>query len=114
MKLSDVVSRVTVDPRKVTEYALDPDHPVGCHKARVFKQALGFTKDNCKALVEQIERAALTAEARLKHSDAHGRHYAVDVEITGPEGQRAVVCTSWLVASNSAVAWLTTLYVRKG
>jgi len=113
MKLSDVVSRVTIDPRKLTGYALDPENPVGRHKARVFERVLGFTKDNYKALLEQIEDSALSAEARLKYTDTHGRHYAVDLEITGPERRRAVVRTGWLVASNSDEAWLTTLYVRK-
>jgi len=113
MKLSDVVSHVTIDPRKLTMYALDPDNPVGRHKARVFKRALGFTKDNYETLLEQIEHTALTAEAYLKRTDTHGRHYSVDLEITGSEGQRAVICTGWLVISNSDEAWLTTMYVRK-
>jgi len=113
MKLSDVASRVTIDPHKLTKYALDPDNPVGGHKARVFEQALGFTKDNYEGLLEQIERAALTAEARLERTDIHGSHYSVDLKIPGPKGQRAVVCTGWLVAPNSDEAWLTTLYVRK-
>ncbi len=41
--LIDVARRVIIDPRKLTGYALDPDHPVGCHKARMFQQVLGFT-----------------------------------------------------------------------
>ena len=46
MKLGDVVSRITIDPRKLTEYALNPDNPVGRHKAYVFERALGFTKSH--------------------------------------------------------------------
>ena len=114
MKLGDVVSRVTVDPRKLSEYALDPNNPVGRHKARVFERALGFTRENHRALLEQIERAALSAEAYLKLTDTHGRHYSVDLEITGLQGRRAVVRTGWLVAPDSDEAWLTTWYVRKG
>ena len=113
MKLIDVVRRVIIDPRKLTGYALDPDHPLGCHKARVFQQVLGFTKDNYETLLEQIERHALTAEAILKRTDAYGNHYFVDVEIIGPQGQQAVVRTGWFVATNSDEAWLTTLYVKK-
>jgi len=29
MKLADIVSRVVIDPRKLTEYALDPGSPWG-------------------------------------------------------------------------------------
>lgn len=112
MKLGDVASRVTIDPRKLTEYALDPEHPLGCHKAYVFERVLGFTIDNYRELLEQIERAALSAEAHLRRTDAYGSHYTVDLKVTGPEGQRAVVRTGWLVASDSEEARLTTLYVR--
>jgi len=107
MKLIDVVRRVIIDPRKLTGYALDPDHPVGCHKARVFQQVLGFTRDNYEALLEQIEREALTADAILKRTDAYGNYYFVDIEIIGPQGQQAVVRTGWFVATDSDEAWLT-------
>jgi len=112
VKLGDVASLVTIDPRKLTAYALDPEHPLGCHKAYVFERVLGFTVSNYEPLVEQIERAALSAEAYLTRTDAHGSHYTVDLSITGPEGQRAVVRTGWLVATSSGEARLTTLYVR--
>jgi hypothetical protein len=112
MRLSDVVSHVAIDPRKLTDYALDPEHPIGCHKARVF-EPLGFTRHNYKSLLEQIESAALAAEAHLGWSDARGAHYSVDLEITGPAGQQAIIRTGWLVRPNSDEARLTTLYVRK-
>ena len=46
MKLADIVSRVGIDSRKLTEYALDPESPWGRHKAIVFEQVLGFTREN--------------------------------------------------------------------
>jgi filamentous hemagglutinin len=113
MKLGDVVSRIEISIVKLTDYALNPDHPVGYHKSRVFKSVLGFTKDNYELLLHQFEEAALITEAHLKHTDAHGRHYRVDIEITGIEGQRAAVRTGWLVAPDSDLARLTILYVRK-
>ncbi|MBZ8181528.1 DUF6883 domain-containing protein [Oscillatoria salina] len=45
MKLGDIVKYVAVDPRKLTEYALNPDHPQGANKALMFQRNLGFTKD---------------------------------------------------------------------
>ena len=113
MRLMDVARRVIIDPRKLTGYALDPDHPVGCHKAHMFQHVLGFTKDNYEALLEQITRKALSAEAILRRADAYGNHYVVDIEIIGPQGQQAVVRTGWFVATDSDEAWLTTLYIRK-
>jgi filamentous hemagglutinin len=113
MKLGDVVSRIEINIVKLTDYALNPDNPVGYHKSRVFESVLGFTKDNYELLLHQFEETVLITEAYLKHTDAHGEHYRVDIEITGVEGQRAVVRTGWLVAPDSDVARLTTLYVKK-
>lgn len=112
MKLGDVASRVVIDPRKLTKYALNPEHPLGSHKAYIFERTLGFTLDNYEVLLEQIKRAALSAEAHLKRTDAHGSHYTIDLKVTGLEGQSATVRTGWLVPPNSNEARLTTLYVR--
>ena len=37
MNLKDVVRNVVVDTRKLTEYALNPDNPVGADKALIFQ-----------------------------------------------------------------------------
>lgn len=113
MKLSDIVSHLVIDPRKLTDYALDSDNPVGRHKALLFDRHLGFTKSNYGLLLREIESKALTAEAYLRRTDEHGQHYFVDLEVTGTQGQRAVVRTGWLVALGSDEAWLVTLYVRR-
>jgi filamentous hemagglutinin len=63
VKLGEIVRRVNVDPRKLTEYALNPQAPWGRHKAIVFERALGFTRENYADLLIQIERRALEAEA---------------------------------------------------
>jgi hypothetical protein len=113
MKLGDIVKRVVIDTRKLTEYALDPDNPVGRHKALVFERILGFTKDNYELLLQQIEAQALAAEASLQHSDQHGHRYRVDLEVTGTQGQRAVVRTGWQVVPGHDEARLATLFVRR-
>jgi hypothetical protein len=46
MKLREIVKHLAIDPRKLTEYALNPDNPVGKYKAIVFQNRLGFSKDN--------------------------------------------------------------------
>jgi filamentous hemagglutinin len=113
MKLADIVNRIVIDPRKLTDYALDPNNPVGRHKALIFERHLGFTRQNYELLLQQIESKALTANAHLKRTDKHGRHYFVDLEIIGTQGKWAVVRTGWLVAPDSDEARLVTLYVRR-
>lgn len=113
MKLGDIVSRIVIDPRKLAEYALNPDNPVGADKAVTFHRHLGFTRNNYEPLLEQILTQALDAEAILGRTDEHGQRYRVDLEITGTEGQREIVRTGWIVEPDINAARLVTLYVRR-
>ena len=38
--------RAIVDIRKLADYCLNPSHPRGRHKARVFRQAAGLQQDD--------------------------------------------------------------------
>jgi hypothetical protein len=114
MKLRDTVSQINIDPRKLTEYALNPEHQIGgSDKAVMFQNRLGFTQENYRSLLEQIETQALDAEATLGKIDHHGQRYTVDLAIIGVEGQQETVRTGWIVALSSNVANLTTLYVLR-
>jgi hypothetical protein len=42
MKLADIVNRVTIGPRNLTDYALTPDLPWGYHMADLFHHKFGF------------------------------------------------------------------------
>lgn len=108
-----MAERLVIDHRKFIEYALNPNHPTGGDKARVFARALGYTKDNYHALVQQIETTALTSEARVSLTDIHGTHYWVDLSVLGAQAQRAEIRTSWLIAPGQTIAHLTSVYVRK-
>ncbi|MFM2314721.1 MAG: hypothetical protein RLZZ04_3997 [Cyanobacteriota bacterium] len=114
MKLGDVASRIIIDPRKLTEYALNLDNPKGADKAIMFERHLGFTKGNYQLLLQQIESKVFDAEATLQTTDVHGQRYQVDLEIEGVElGQIETVRTGWIVELKNDAARLVTLYVRK-
>jgi hypothetical protein len=112
MKLGNFVRRVRIDPRKFTEYALNTSHPRGQHKARRFREMLGFTAGNFAGLQAQIESSALDGEAIPGVSDDHGQRYAVDLIIAGANGKQAIVRTGWIVPPDSDEAYLTTMFVR--
>ncbi len=112
MRLGDIVGQVSIDPRKLTEYALNPESPWGQHKAIAFERALGFTRENYADLLIQIEHRALEAEATFHSEDAFGRRYTVDLTVEGTEGRQGVVRTGWLVPPGVDKARLITLYVR--
>jgi hypothetical protein len=111
LRLRDVVEHIIIDPRKLTDYALNPDSPLGRHKARVFRAALGFGRENYSDLMCQLEKRCPEARAILGREDRFGRRFTVDVEIKGANGQMAIVRTGWIVPPESHTARLVTLYV---
>lgn len=113
MTLADIVRRALIDPRKLTEYALNPQAPRGRHKALVFARVLGYTRDNYGLLLQQLEVQAPEAEVHLHSQDAFGRRYTADVPIEGPTGQRAIVRTGWLVPTGADEGRLITLWVKE-
>ena len=113
MKFAEIASRIVIDSRKLIEYVLDFDNPLGRHKALVFGRRLGFTKANASLLIQQIEMLAPNNEAGLQRTDQYGRHYRVDIKVTGAVGQQAMVRTGWVVPSGSDTAHLVTCYVLR-
>lgn len=83
MKLADIVEQISVDPRKLTDYALNFEAPWGRHKALVFKQALGFTQQNYADLLTQIKQQAMETEATFHSKDEFGERYTVDLIVQG-------------------------------
>ncbi|MCY7274034.1 MAG: hypothetical protein LH702_09865 [Phormidesmis sp. CAN_BIN44] len=114
MKLREIVSQISIDPRKLIDYALDPTNQSGgADKAVLFQSCLGFTQKSYASLLEQIETQALDAEGVLGKLNQHGQRYQIDLVIIGSEERQEVVRTGWIVAPNSNVAKLTTLYVLR-
>ncbi len=113
MKLAEIAERIVIDPRKLTLYALNPNSPRGRHKAVLFEELLGFTKENYTSLIRQLEKLCLQAEATFHSEDEFGRRFTVDVSIEGMTGQQAMVRTGWVVPTETKEAYLVTLYVKK-
>ena len=97
---------------KLAGYALDPEHEVGRHKARVFAAVLGMTREHAM-LLEQAIRAGLAHHPAVpKHADKHGQRYEVDLPVTGPTGS-AIVRMGWIVREEDGAPWLTSAYVKE-
>lgn len=100
-----------IDPRKLTEYALNPDHPVGGNKAKVFEAATGFNRSNYESLMQQIQDGVRTTPATPGKADAFGQRFTVDIEVTGPKGT-ATVRTGWIIKPGNPDPSLTTLFIN--
>ncbi len=102
--------RAVVDISKLRDYCLNPDHPWGRHKARVFASVLGLTRDDADVLREAVLSAAVKSDAQKTEEDNYGQRYILDFRMVGPAGE-ALVRTSWIVLKGEAVPRLTTCYV---
>lgn len=112
MKLTDIVSRIVIDHRKLVDYALNPKSPLGCHKPIVFERLLGFTLDNYIDLLKQIEKSAATEPIFLHSKDEFGYRYNMDITINGTKERQAVVRIGWFIPYGIDEARLVTLFVR--
>lgn len=100
-----------VDVAKLTGYCLNPEHPRGKHKARVFAAALGFTAENADELRAALLAAAASAEAHPTASDQFGTRYMLEFETVGPRGA-ATLKTTWIVRRGEISPRLTSCYVK--
>lgn len=101
-----------VDPEKLRDYVLSPDHAHGRHKARVFLSALGIDQDNWEYLREQIITGVVDAEVSEVRAGRYGLRYSVPILIEGLNGETHEVITGWIVEQEGAPPRLTTAYVN--
>jgi hypothetical protein len=85
--------RAIVEIEKLRDYRLNPQHPRGRHKARVFASRLGMSAGHSGLLRDALLRAARQQPAALGLADDYGQRYVVDFDMNGPSG-RALVRSS--------------------
>ena len=102
-----------VPKEKLTDYALNPDHPVGKEKAKAFRTALGYTKENYEELQRKILELHQEDKMVLKQESQYGKQYEEIMAIPGPNGKTANVLTAWIKETESSEPRLTSLYVTK-
>ncbi len=100
-----------VDREKLTGYCLNPEHPRGKHKARVFATALGFTVENADDLRAALLTAAATVDALPAASDRFGDRYVLEFEINGPRGA-GMLRSMWIVRRGERTPRLTSCFVK--
>lgn len=100
-----------IESKKLVDYALNPNHPVGRHKARVFASVLGFMQQNAGDLILQIRAGVQNIPAVPGRFDEYGRRYTVDIPVVGPLGS-GVVRTGWIIDAGSTTPRLTTALVQ--
>jgi hypothetical protein len=98
------------DVRKLADYCLDPAHPRGRHKARVFRDALNIGQRDA-AWLRDILLAALRWETATElENDVFGERWRIDVPVTR-QNKQAVVRTIWMVRSGENIPRFVTCWV---
>jgi hypothetical protein len=95
---------------KLRDYCLDPYHPRGRHKARVFLSTLGIAQDDAEWLRAALLDAVQEAEATVGASDEFGVRYTVDFDLSRGE-RRARIRSAWIVLRGEQAPRLTSCFV---
>ena len=99
-----------VDISKLRDYCLDPQHPRGRHKARVFAAALGLEQEDAEVLRNALLGAARDGNAVAGESDEYGERFTVDFQLTRYD-LRATVRSAWIVLRGQTTPRLTSCFV---
>jgi hypothetical protein len=100
-----------VEIEKLRDYSLNPNHPVGKHKARVFKAALGITLEDAEWLRDRALERALGNDASSGAASVFGDKYVID-SVLEHQGMSATVRFSWIVEFGTDFPRLTSCYVK--
>ena len=99
-----------VDLAKLREYCLNPFHPRGRHKARVFAERLALTAARAETLRDALHVAVRQFPAIPGEHDGFGRRFVVEFPMDGPKGS-VLIGSSWIVREDEDFPRLTSCYV---
>jgi hypothetical protein len=106
------VERTKIDPRKLYEYALNPEHDSGKYKAEFFFQ-MGYTQQNWRVLEKDIIEQHLTQLVERGKQSPYGVKYVITKPITGPSGESRNVTSVWIIRTGNDYPELVTVEPAK-
>jgi hypothetical protein len=102
------VDRARIDPRKLRDYALDPEHTSGGYKAAFFAQ-MGYVTADWARLERDIREQHLSQPATPGQASPYGRKYIITAPLQGPYGMTRQVTTVWILRPGNDYAELVTI-----
>jgi hypothetical protein len=102
--------RAIIPIEKLVGYCLNPEHPKGKHKARVFRAVLGITRENADRLYELVRQAAIAGEVVQERSTPFGQEFKVDWTIPGLD--RVQLRTLWIISSELTIPQLVSAFIK--
>jgi hypothetical protein len=98
-----------VDIRKLLEYCLNPQHPRGGNKARVFA-SFGIREADAEELRAALLAAARDADAEIGAANFYGQRYVVDFDLVR-QGRVVRIRSTWILRTVDDLPRLTSCYV---
>lgn len=98
-----------IQEEKFTEYSLNPNKAPD--KAKAFKEALGYTLNNYKDLIKNIDEHLDITKLEERGDSGYSMRYQQIMKLEGPNGKTANVLTAWIKDGESIR--LTSVYVTK-
>jgi hypothetical protein len=98
---------------KVRHYLLNPGHPIGRHKAKLWQETFGVTRDHAEELRSAIARMAAegaVVDCRDALDGPPGVTWTVECLYTGPNGRTSLVRSNWDVRRPGTVPRLATAW----
>jgi hypothetical protein len=99
-----------VDIAKLRDYSLNPQHPEGKHKARVFDAALGIDLADAEWLCEELLRVAREESCQPGKFSTYGQRYLIDFTLSH-HGKTALLRSAWITLHGQQFPRLTSCYV---
>ena len=99
-----------ISMQKLIGYCLNPNHPSGKHKARVFASILEINVDNANILYNFIKTAALEGEVVQQNTTEFGQQFKVDWII--PQTDNIQLRTIWEITITKPNPRLITAFIK--
>ena len=103
--------RAIIDERKLRDYVLSTEHPIGRFKAAYFRNH-GFTAENWESLRDQLLSIVRGADAELGERSRFGQEYLVSGILRADTGQTLKVQSVWIILEGDDNPRLVTVYPR--
>lgn len=100
-ELLPAADRAVVPAPKLRDYALNPDHPVGGPKARLWRSVLGFERDDWQLLRDRLLEAVADTPVTDLRAGERITTFETILTITGTNGRRAEVVAAWQIVDGA-------------
>ena len=99
----------TVAIQKLTNYLLDPNHPVGGKKSTFF-YLIGYKQNHVLLLQSQLIEIAHTCEVAQKKTTVHGTNFVLIGLLKTPTGRMIKLRTVWTIDNGEENPRFVTAY----